>query len=293
MIPHHWTPEQVQRLLDSLAEQEKGEARTASLVMWRTGLRVGEAVALEWRDIDLAGGTLLVRQAKTGGGRTVPLHGDLVQLFGNWPARHGPRDRVLGLSRRTVLRHIRDGIEAAGLDEESPGTGLQKAGAHSLRHSAARHWLMTAGVPLNVVSQWLAVKGGEKVGQRGKRAFVQVHRLLEHFSHEEVHHAVQNALRLGTISLDAMKTHAAVSPNRQASSTRPGTASLFTRVNVKTVCVMGYMSLLSERAPFHISTWGRTSRITVRVLLVRIGIHLGVERRCKPSETGVQTRSYW
>ena len=32
---------------------------------------------------------------------------------------------------------------------------MQKAGAHSLRHSAARHWLTTAGVPLNVVSQWL------------------------------------------------------------------------------------------------------------------------------------------
>ena len=41
------------------------------------------------------------------------------------------------------------------MDEESPGTGCQRAGAHSLRHSAARHWLTTAGIPLNVVSQWL------------------------------------------------------------------------------------------------------------------------------------------
>ena len=50
------------------------------------------------------------------------------------------------------MRHLRAGIEHAGLDEESPGTGRQKAGAHSLRHSAARHWLTTAAVPLNVVS---------------------------------------------------------------------------------------------------------------------------------------------
>ncbi len=85
----------------------------------------------------------------------MPLHPDLVRLFGNWPARHGPRDKVVGLTRRTALRHIREGIAAAGLDDESPGTGVQKAGAHSLRHSAARHWLTTAGVPLNVVSQWL------------------------------------------------------------------------------------------------------------------------------------------
>ena len=35
------------------------------------------------------------------------------------------------------------------------GTGRQRAGGHSLRHGAARHWLTTAGIPLNVVSQWL------------------------------------------------------------------------------------------------------------------------------------------
>ena len=29
------------------------------------------------------------------------------------------------------------------------------AGSHSHRHSAARRWLTTAGIPLNVVSQWL------------------------------------------------------------------------------------------------------------------------------------------
>ena len=49
----------------------------------------------------------------------------------------------------------RGGIESAGLGEESPGTGHRCAGAHSLRPSAARHWLTTAGIPLNVVSQWL------------------------------------------------------------------------------------------------------------------------------------------
>ena len=157
IIPHYWTPQQVQRLLDALGGQGKAETRTLCLTLWRTGLRVGEALALEWRDLDYAGDppTLLVRKSKTGTGRTVPLHPDLVRLFGNWPARHGPRDKVVGLTRRTALRHIREGIAAADLDDESPGTGVQKAGAHSLRHSAARHWLTMAGVPLNVVSQWL------------------------------------------------------------------------------------------------------------------------------------------
>ena len=88
-------------------------------------------------------------------GRTVLLHPDLAILFANWPASYGPRDIVVGLTRKTVLQHLRAGIEHAGLDEESPGTRRQRAGAHSLQHSAARHWLTTAGIPLNVVSQWL------------------------------------------------------------------------------------------------------------------------------------------
>ena len=88
-------------------------------------------------------------------GRTVPLHPDLASLFANWPASYGPRDLVVGLTRKTALRHLRAGIEHADLDEESPGTGCQRAGAHSLRQSAARHWLIPAGIPLNVVSQWL------------------------------------------------------------------------------------------------------------------------------------------
>ena len=32
---------------------------------------------------------------------------------------------------RTVLRHIADGVVAAGLEVESPGTGKRRPGAHS------------------------------------------------------------------------------------------------------------------------------------------------------------------
>ena len=109
--------------------------------MWRTGLRVGETVALEWRDIDVAAGSLLVRCGKGGRGRTVPLHPDLASLFANWPTSYGPRDLVVGLTRKTSLRHLRAGIVHTGLDQESPGTIRQRAGAYSLRHGAARHWL--------------------------------------------------------------------------------------------------------------------------------------------------------
>ena len=125
--------------------------------MWRTGLRVSEVLELEWRDLDYSGrpATLLVRKSKSRRARTVRMHADLVQLFANWPANRVPRENVVALAMRTALRHIADGIEWASLDKESPGTGKRRAGAHSLRHSAARHWLMVGKVLLNVVSQWL------------------------------------------------------------------------------------------------------------------------------------------
>ena len=156
-VPHYFTADQVQRLLAALAAHRRHQARTAALIMWRTGLRVSEVLELEWRDLDYSGdpGTLLVRRSKSRRARTVRLHPELVQLFTNWPANRTPRDKVVAISMRTVLRHIGDGIEWAGLDEESPGTGKRRAGAHSLRHSAARHWLMVGKVPLNVVSAWL------------------------------------------------------------------------------------------------------------------------------------------
>ena len=44
-----------------------------------------------------------------------------------------------------------------------------------------------------------------RMGRRGKREFVQVLRLLETFSQQEVHSALKDALRLGALSFDAVK----------------------------------------------------------------------------------------
>ena len=44
-----------------------------------------------------------------------------------------------------------------------------------------------------------------RMGWRGKREFVQVLRLLETFSQQEVHAAVKDAIHLGSLSFDAVK----------------------------------------------------------------------------------------
>ena len=112
-VPHYCTADQVQRLLDFLAAHNRHKARAAALIMWRTGLRISEALELECRDLGYLGdaATLLVRNPKSRRAGTVRLHADLVQLFTNWPANRSPQDKVVSPSMRTALRHIGDGIE--------------------------------------------------------------------------------------------------------------------------------------------------------------------------------------
>ena len=87
-----------------------------------------------------------------------------------------------------------------------------------------------------------------RMGRRGKREFVQVLRLLENFSHQEVHQAVKDALRLGALSFDAVK-HLLLcrlegKPPRLDLDLYP----YLPRVTVKTTSATDYMALLSGRA---------------------------------------------
>ena len=87
-----------------------------------------------------------------------------------------------------------------------------------------------------------------RMGPRGKREFVQVLRLLENFSLEEVQSAARDALRLGALSFDAVK-HLVLCrlegrPPRLDLELYP----YLTRVRVNTTSARHYMPLLSGRA---------------------------------------------
>ncbi len=87
-----------------------------------------------------------------------------------------------------------------------------------------------------------------RMGRRGKREFVQVLRLLEAFSQQEVAAAVKDALRQGAISFDAVK-HLVLCrlegrPPRLDLEIYP----YMPRVRVSTASAGDYMTLLSGRA---------------------------------------------
>jgi integrase len=78
-------PEQLGALLDAADTFHRPILATLA----GAGLRIGEALALDWRDVNLATGTLRVGRAKTDAGtdREVDLPGGLVEALSEWRAR--------------------------------------------------------------------------------------------------------------------------------------------------------------------------------------------------------------
>jgi integrase len=153
----------------ALTEEELGQVIAASPLEWRTfvrflaetGLRVGEAIALRWSDVDLGRRRVKVsRRFYKGdfappksryGKRTVPLSvglgkelwlrrgsaGDDALVF---PSRHGG---VVNAS--TAFR----AVQAAG-----KAAGIERVGPHTLRHSCATR-LFRNGLNAKQVQLWL------------------------------------------------------------------------------------------------------------------------------------------
>ncbi len=152
-LPEYLEPAEVDALMHAAPH---GHARLIMLEQWRAGLRVSEALALEVSDLQLDGDnpTLRVRMGKGFKDRIVPVHPELCAAFrqvidfGN--VRWG--GRLVNTTRSTAWRWTKDALTRAQ-DLSSIPVG-RHVGTHTLRHSAARHWL-ASGVPINHVSRWL------------------------------------------------------------------------------------------------------------------------------------------
>lgn len=121
----------------------------AVLLMLFAGLRISEAAALDWRDVDLDDDTLYVREGKGGMDRTIPLH----------PRLRATLEAVPMLDRRGAVAGQRSGMplthKSMGhlFERWLPGLGITIS-SHQLRHSFATQ-LLVAGVNLRVIQQLL------------------------------------------------------------------------------------------------------------------------------------------
>jgi integrase len=82
--------------VDDDARVLRGQRRALLATLTFAGLRLGEAQALRWRDVDLARRTIIVRAAKTDAGvRTVNLLPILRDELGDYRARLDPASNTL------------------------------------------------------------------------------------------------------------------------------------------------------------------------------------------------------
>jgi integrase/recombinase XerC len=118
-------------------------------------LRVSEALALEVAYLDLQGDnpTVRVRQGKSKKPRLVPMYLELAVGLRNFlDYSNTSRGPIFKTSWSPAGRWVQAASEkAVGFDLLPPGNHM---GPHTLKHSAARHWL-SSGVPLNHVSRCL------------------------------------------------------------------------------------------------------------------------------------------
>lgn len=116
-------------------------------LMFETGTRAGEAVAMELADLDLIQGLVTIRRGKGGKGRTVPIGPDATLAL----------DRYLRLRRQHRLaespdlwlgdrgkRFSYDALHKT-LRERADAAGLVGFHPHKLRHTAAHRWLAAGG----------------------------------------------------------------------------------------------------------------------------------------------------
>jgi integrase/recombinase XerD len=141
--------DELRRLVKACEGRTLRDRRDEAIVrlMLESGLRAGEVVALRVEDVDVAGGTLLVRRGKGGSGRLVPFSPQTARALdrylrlrrghalayepGLWLGEHSSRLAYDGL-----YRTLRKRARAAGIRRFSP---------HMLRHTAASRWLAAGG----------------------------------------------------------------------------------------------------------------------------------------------------
>jgi integrase len=132
-----------------------------------TGLRVGEALALDQADCDLTTGVLRIRRAKFGKTRQVPLHpstGAALIAYSRLRDRtfRPPRSPSFFVSRAGTRLHYKNVhlaflrlVRAAGLTDRLP----RRPRLHDLRHSFATHTLLDwyrTGVDVEARLPWLS-----------------------------------------------------------------------------------------------------------------------------------------
>jgi integrase/recombinase XerD len=153
------TTAEVEALLRACSSRAATGVRNRALIalLWRTGLRISEALALKPKDVDLSSGLLTVQHGKGDKRRVVGLDAGTAALLERWLERRGK----LGLAASAPVFCTLDGVAVDPsyvrhlLPRLARRAGITKrVHAHGLRHRHAVD-LVEEGASLTTVRELL------------------------------------------------------------------------------------------------------------------------------------------
>ena len=158
-VPYIYTQDELRQLLDAIPSSqhynvviEPNTLRAILLLLYGTGLRVGEALALSVADVDLPNALLIVRDTKFFKSRLVPIGQQLVGVLAEYDRQRAVRHAEDDTGSRFFLGRLGKPIQLRTIDDtfrrlrEHAGIGRLDGASyqprlHDLRHSFAVHRL--------------------------------------------------------------------------------------------------------------------------------------------------------
>lgn len=183
------TRDEVGQLLTACSRRGNAGVRNQALiiVLWRAGLRVAEALALEPKDVDLGGGEITILHGKGDRRRIVGIDAQAAAVIQLWVDRRRdlriPRGSPLfctitrpGAGGRLSSSYVREALK-----DLAAKTGIEKrVHPHGLRHTHAAE-IAREGVPIHVIRR-----------QLGHSNLATTERYIDHLTPQEVIQAMQN-----------------------------------------------------------------------------------------------------
>jgi len=129
-------------------------------VMYNTGARVSEAIAITMKDIDLNRSHSVTLHGKGRKERAVPLWRTTLQSLDEWIKENNfkpnaplfPSSQEQQLTRSGVEYRLALAVETAA--KNCPSLQTKKVTPHTIRHTTAMH-LLQSGVDISVIAIWL------------------------------------------------------------------------------------------------------------------------------------------
>lgn len=157
--PEPLSPDEVTALIKASGGKSTTAVRNQALfvLLWRSGLRISEALALGPKDLDVSAGTVRVLHGKGDKARTVGLDPTAVAVVSRWIDRRAS----LGMNGKQPLFCTHKGGSLSpqyvgqALRRTAARAGLEKrVHAHGMRHTHATE-LAREGVDLSIIQRQL------------------------------------------------------------------------------------------------------------------------------------------